>query len=82
MVDEASDAAAGVAETADGRDGPALEGALRHALLDVGAYSRGLLHDHALRPYQVEVARAIAASVRERRGMQFALVFARQAGKD
>ncbi len=82
MVDEASDAPADVAETAGGRDGPALEAALRHALLDVGAYSRGLLHDHALRPYQVEVARAIVASVRERRGMQFAIVFARQAGKD
>ena len=66
----------------EGGHDPALERALRHALVDVGAYSRGLLRDHALRPYQVEVARAIAASVRGRRGMQFAIVFARQAGKD
>lgn len=72
----------GAVGEAGARDGPALERALRHALLDVGAYSRGLLPDHALRPYQVEVARAIADSVRHRRGLQFAVVFARQAGKD
>lgn len=64
------------------RAGPPLEGALRQALADVGAYSRGLLGGYALRPYQVEAARAIAASVRQRRGLQFAIVFARQAGKD
>lgn len=72
----------GAVGEAGARDGPALERALRHALLNVGAYSRGLLPDHALRPYQVEVARAIADSVRHRRGLQFAVVFARQAGKD
>jgi len=81
-MDDGLDAATGTVEAAGGRDGPALERALRHALVDVGAYSRGLLRDHALRPYQVEVARAIAASVRGRRGLQFAIVSARQAGKD
>lgn len=56
--------------------------ALRRLLGDVGHFSRGLLPRHALRGYQLEPARAIAASVREGRGHQFALVFSRQSGKD
>lgn len=55
---------------------------LRHLLDDVGHFSRGLLPRRALRGYQLEPARAIVASVREGRGLQFALVFSRQAGKD
>lgn len=63
--------------------GDALEGrALGRLLGDVGHFSRGLLPRRALRGYQLEPARAIAASVREGRGLQFALVFSRQAGKD
>jgi hypothetical protein len=56
--------------------------ALRGMYADIGLFSRGLLPRYALRPYQVEAARAIADSVLHRRGRQFALVFARQAGKD
>lgn len=56
--------------------------ALRYLLSDVGNFSRGLVPRRALRGYQLEPARAIAASVREGRGLQFALVFSRQAGKD
>src|SRR5919202_2863596 len=57
-------------------------GALRRLYADVGAFSRGLLPRQALREYQLEPARAIVDSVLHRRGRQFALVFARQAGKD
>ena len=56
--------------------------ALRRLYADVGAFSRGLLPRYALRAYQLEPARAIVDSVLHRRGRQFALVFARQAGKD
>ncbi len=49
---------------------------------DIGRFSRGLLPRQALRPYQLEAARAIVDSVLGRRGHQFAIVFARQAGKD
>lgn len=56
--------------------------ALRPLLLDVGAFSRGVLPAHCLRGYQLEPARAIAESVTHGLGRQFAVVFARQAGKD
>ncbi|HEU5329271.1 MAG TPA: hypothetical protein VFU78_14330, partial [Thermomicrobiales bacterium] len=56
--------------------------ALRALYSDVAAFSRGLLPGYALRPYQVDIARAIVASVREGRGLQFAVVCARQSGKD
>ena len=51
-------------------------------LRDVGTFSRLLLPRRALRPYQVEPARAIAASVAQELGRSFAVVFSRQAGKD
>lgn len=35
-----------------------------------------------LRPYQVAVARAIVASVRERRALTLSVMMARQAGKN
>src|ERR671910_2925982 len=55
---------------------------LRPLLRDVGAYSRILLPAYRLRDYQLGPARAIAESVTERLGRQFAVVFSRQAGKD
>lgn len=55
---------------------------LRRVLTDVAAYSEVVLPGHRLRGYQSEPARAIAASVLGGHGHQFALVFARQAGKD
>ncbi|HET8626916.1 MAG TPA: hypothetical protein VFL91_05835 [Thermomicrobiales bacterium] len=58
------------------------ERALRLLYGDIGDFSRGLLPRHALRGYQLEPARAIVDSVLHGRGRQFALVFARQAGKD
>lgn len=56
--------------------------ALKHLYADIGAFSRGLLPRYALRGYQLAPARAIVDSVLHQRGRQFALVFARQAGKD
>ena len=58
------------------------EGALAALFGDVGRFSRALWPDWALRSYQEEVARAIVASVEGGWGRQFAVVFARQAGKD
>ena len=59
-----------------------LTAALRPLIHDVGAFSRVVLPAQRLRGYQVEPARAIAASVTGGLGRQFAVVFARQAGKD
>jgi hypothetical protein len=56
--------------------------AIRPLLLDVGDYSRVLLPAHRLRGYQLGPARAIAESVTRGLGLQFAVVFSRQAGKD
>jgi hypothetical protein len=56
--------------------------ALRALYADVAVFSRGALPRYALRPYQVEIARAIVASVRGGWGLQFAVVCARQSGKD
>lgn len=56
--------------------------ATRLALRDVGTFSRLLLPERTLRPYQVDPARAIATSVARRQGHSFAVVFSRQAGKD
>ncbi len=56
--------------------------ALRPLLHDVGDYSRVLLPQQRLRDYQLLPARAIAESVTRGLGRQFAVVFARQAGKD
>src|SRR5690242_7361133 len=63
--------------------------ALRRLLEDVGGFSRVLYPRQALRPYQVEVARALVSAIRrimlfpgEAGPNQFAVVFSRQAGKD
>jgi hypothetical protein len=48
---------------------------------DVRCFSTYALH-RPLRPYQLEAARAIAASVLEERGLTFTVVFPRQAGKN
>jgi hypothetical protein len=54
----------------------------RLALTDVGLFSRLLLPNRRLRPYQVGPARAIVESVEREAGKSFAVVFSRQAGKD
>ncbi|MFN8512149.1 MAG: hypothetical protein U0841_06085 [Chloroflexia bacterium] len=56
--------------------------ALARMFGDVGLFSRGLWPERTLRRYQEEVARAIIESVRGGLGRQFAVVFARQSGKD
>jgi hypothetical protein len=55
---------------------------LRRIVTDIAAFSQVLLPRQRLRPYQIDPARAIAESVIQRRGDQFAVVFSRQAGKD
>lgn len=55
---------------------------LRPLLTDIGAFSRLVAPDRALRPYQLVVAEAIVRSVLRGEGEQFAVVFSRQAGKD
>jgi hypothetical protein len=52
------------------------------ALHDIAAFSRLFLPRRALRPYQITPARAIANSIERGLGRSFAVVFARQAGKD
>ncbi|MCA9877145.1 MAG: hypothetical protein KC442_05175 [Thermomicrobiales bacterium] len=54
----------------------------RRVLTDFEACSRLLLPDYALRPYQVEPGRAVLRSVMRGEGRSFAVVFARQSGKD
>lgn len=49
---------------------------------DIETFSRVVARDHALRPYQLEPARAILESIERGLGRQFAVVFSRQAGKD
>jgi len=53
----------------------------RHALGDIANFSRVLV-GRPLRPYQLEVARAIVASVRKKRGATFTVEMARQMGKN
>jgi hypothetical protein len=55
---------------------------LRSVAQDVGAFSRVQAQTRELRAYQTPVARAVARSVREGLGMEYAAVFARQSGKD
>ncbi|MBC7224184.1 MAG: hypothetical protein H5T59_07925, partial [Anaerolineae bacterium] len=50
-------------------------------LLDPAAFARAVL-GVSLRPYQVAPARAIARSVVRRQGLRFAVLMARQAGKN
>jgi hypothetical protein len=66
-----------VADAADPADRAA-----QLALTDVAAFSHLLLPERSLRPYQIDPARAITASIEEHLGRSFAVVFARQAGKD
>jgi len=49
---------------------------------DVDRFSRVVLTRRHLRTYQVEPAQAIADSIEQKLGRQFAIVFSRQAGKD
>jgi hypothetical protein len=55
---------------------------LSRLLTDIEAFSRHLLPERALRPYQLAPARAIIDSVVHGRGDQLAIVFSRQSGKD
>ena len=67
--------ACSTAVTADDR-------ALRWLLHDLGAFSRTIWPETALRPYQLAPARAIIHSALIGDGASFAVVFARQSGKD
>lgn len=49
---------------------------------EIGKFSRTLVPGYAMRPYQLDAARAITQGISEGRGDQFAVVFSRQAGKD
>ncbi len=49
---------------------------------DVGAFSRAMLPEHALRQYQLPAARAIAESVDKGLARELAVAFSRQSGKD
>lgn len=59
----------------------AIEERLAAALRDIGAFSQQVLA-MPLRPYQLEVARAVVASVLGRCGHSFTVMMARQAGKN
>ncbi len=61
--------------------GALLSRAAHRALADVGAFSR-LVAGRPLRRYQLAPARAIVDSVLHRRGLTFAVVMSRQAGKN
>lgn len=56
--------------------------ATRSLAADIATFSRVAVASHALRPYQIPVARAVATSVTHGLGMELAAVFSRQAGKD
>ncbi len=56
--------------------------ALHWLLRDIGAFSRMVWPETALRPYQLAPARAIVQSALAGDGASFAVVFARQSGKD
>jgi len=60
----------------------ALLAQIRPALVDIERFSRVQAPRFQLRRYQLAAARAIAGAVAERRGIELAAVFARQAGKD
>lgn len=53
-----------------------------HCLADLETFSHLLVPSAPLRPYQLRAGRAVAASVLAGLGAQFAVMFARQAGKD
>ncbi len=56
--------------------------ALRWLLRDIGAFSRTVWPETALRPYQLAPARAIIHSALVGDGASYVVVFARQSGKD
>ncbi len=56
--------------------------AVHWLLHDIGAFSRTIWPEKALRPYQLTPARAIIHSALSGDGASFAVVFARQSGKD
>lgn len=58
-----------------------LKRAVRACLTDVGRFSEHVVM-RPLRPYQLEVAGAIVDSVLEERGLTFAVMMSRQAGKN
>ncbi|MDQ6907724.1 MAG: hypothetical protein M3176_12930 [Chloroflexota bacterium] len=58
------------------------ERALHWLLRDIGGFSLMVWPDTALRPYQIAPARAIIQSALAGDGASFAVVFARQSGKD
>ena len=58
-----------------------IQEALRRALLDIEVFSRKVL-GRPLRRYQLEVARAILDSVLNCKGLEIAVVFSRQSGKN
>jgi hypothetical protein len=49
---------------------------------DIVSLSHDSFPRYALRPYQIEPARAITESIRRTQGKQFVVIFSRQAGKD
>ncbi len=55
---------------------------LKRVVNDIGAFSRAAWPRMALRGYQVDAAGEIARSAERGDGRQFAMVFARQSGKD
>ena len=55
--------------------------ALKRVLSDIGLFSERVI-GRPLRPYQLEAARAIVASVLGRQGRTFTVMMARQAGKN
>ncbi len=54
---------------------------LRRALADVGTFGEAVVR-MPLRPYQLDVARAVARSVAERQGLTFTVLMPRQSGKN
>lgn len=58
-----------------------IERAIRAVLLDIEVFSRQVL-GRPLRGYQIEVAKAIIDSVVQKKGLEIAVVFSRQAGKN
>ncbi len=54
---------------------------LRRALADVGTFGEAVVR-MPLRPYQLDVARAVARSVADRQGLTFTVMMPRQSGKN
>jgi hypothetical protein len=56
-------------------------GLIRRALTDLEPFSRSLVRV-PLRPYQVQIGRAVARSISERQGLTFTVLMPRQSGKN